>query len=201
MKKIILIALLFVITLVTLVACNDTEKSVPVLDDTSLKELAQNPIGAVMATIDYASKDKVILHYGKALIIYDVKISKISKVVDLSKLNVPLNTQGAETIEVSVDKSANEIFIGSSSLGYDKYEGYIYKLDKNILTKTKNKTTQQPFKDFSMMDASKVTGWSSIHCVNISETEKCYLLLKGTTVGDIKIIFSNGSDVKEYNVL
>lgn len=169
-------------------------------DSTKVIKFAQSQIGADMATLDYASKDRVILHYSNSLIIYDVKHSKIFKIIDLLKFNIPINTQGCETIKIIVDKNGNEIYLGNWRIGKSIYESYILNINKNTITKTKGKSISEPFSGLSFTNTSSIAGWNSIKCVKFSENERCYLVAKGCNVADIKIIFDNNSAIKEYDI-
>ena len=195
--------LIVLILSVVLLSNNNLKINECLFDSSKVINFAQNNIGADMATLDYASKDRVILHYSYALIIYDIKNSKVFKMIDLLNFNIPINTQGDEVIRVIVDKNGNEIFLGShrTNISKSKYESYILNIDKNTISKTNDKSIRQPFTGLSFTYyITTIPGWRSIDWVKFSENERCYLVAKSGKVADIKIIFDNNSDIKEYGI-
>lgn len=170
------------------------------LSDSKLSELSQMSIGADMATLDYASEDKVIFHYSYALIVYSLKEERIIQALDLSTLNVPINTQGSTIISVQATADGNNVIIAAMD-AQETYDTYVYNISKNIVKKIKHAEKYQLFAGLSNMDYENIFNWSSHHCVWLSETKRCYLLLKDSFhVSGINIIVEDGKELIEYTV-
>lgn len=178
------------------------EKSKPnsyELTQERIGSLANCNIGAVMATLDYADGKRVIFHYDYALIVYDIENRKIYRMLDLEKLGIPYYTQGAEPIEVNVNDTGTEVFIGTYS-SIDK--AFIYNIEKSTVEETKNPA--YPEKKFGgLRDTIELNnmgydyaGWIS-NCYAKMGNSICYLLLTKNRVDSIKIILENEKHKKE----
>lgn len=172
------------------------------LSDSKLSELSQMSIGADMATLDYASEDRVIFHYSYALIVYSLKEERIIRALDLSTLNVPINTQGSIVISVQATADGNNLIIGANGMP-EVHDTYIYNIEKNSVKRINAAVgyKYQMFTGLSDMDYENIFNWSSHHCVWLSETKRCYLLLKDSFhVSGINIIVEDGKELIEYTV-
>lgn len=167
------------------------------LSPEKLSYLAKSNIGANMATLDYASDDRVILHYSYALIVYDLKNEQIYKSIDLSKLDVPLNTQGDNIIQIMADESGKEVFIGS----YPAKNGYIFDIESSVITKIKGEYKGNKFT--GLLDSTErqfQNGWYSINYVKTSSGNIYVLRYNGGGMSNMKIVRINENGNKTFNV-
>ncbi len=89
-------------------------------------------IGVDVATLNYASEDRIVFHGNFGLFIYDLNREKIIRGIDVKSIGCG-STQGDNTCVVSVNKDGNIISLHPSS----SEDMYIYNVEKNTLIKTK----------------------------------------------------------------
>lgn len=89
-------------------------------------------IGVDVATLNYASEDRIVFHGNFGLFVYDLNSEKIIRGIDVKSIGCGY-TQGDNTCVVSVNKDGNIISLHPSS----SEEMYIYNVEKNTLIKTK----------------------------------------------------------------
>ena len=89
-------------------------------------------IGVDMATINYASDDRIVLHGNFGLFVYDLNNKKIIRGIDVKSIGCG-STQGDNVCIVSVTKDGNIVRLHPSS----SEDMYVYNVQKNTLIKTK----------------------------------------------------------------
>lgn len=89
-------------------------------------------IGVDVATLNYASEDRIVFHGNFGLFIYDLNSEKIIRGIDVKSIGCG-STQGDNVCVVSVNKDGNIISLHPSS----SEDMYIYNVEKNTLIKTK----------------------------------------------------------------
>ena len=89
-------------------------------------------IGVDVATLNYASEDRIVFHGNFGLFIYDLNREKIIRGIDVKSIGCG-STQGDNVCIVSVSKDGNIISLHPSS----SEDIYIYNVEKNTLIKTK----------------------------------------------------------------
>ena len=89
-------------------------------------------IGVDVATLNYASEDRIVFHGNFGLFIYDLNREKIIRGIDVKSIGCG-STQGDNVCIVSVSKDGNIISLHPSS----SEDMYIYNVEKNTLIKTK----------------------------------------------------------------
>ncbi len=173
------------------------------LTEKRLASLANQNIGASMATLDYADDRRVILHYSYALIVYDLENQSIHRMLDLEKLNIPYNTQGAEVIRITVNSAGTEIFISTYS---KSKKSFIYNIENLTIEETSG--TEYGGTSFGGLKATTelttqgyvIHGWISHHYVQL-DSSVCYLLLTDSSVDTIKIVLDDKTcNKKQYTV-
>ncbi len=167
------------------------------LSPEKLSYLAKSNIGADMATLDYASDDRVILHYSYALIVYDLKNEQIYRSIDLSKLDVPLNTQGGNTIHIMANENGKEVFIGS----YPAKNSYIFDIESSVITKSEGEYKGNKFTGLiNSIERNFQNGWYSINYVKTNSENIYVLRYNGGGMSNMKIVRINENGNKTFNV-
>lgn len=169
------------------------------LTDERFRELADRNIGSDMAVIDYASEDRVIFHYSYALIVYDLKNEAVERKLDLSTLNVALGQQGDEVIDVRAAADGSGVYISSlGAVGID-YDEYWYDIENDKVSAYLEE--KEFFGDFGEFGYVDLGGWNSYRYVSLTDTKRCYLLLKQPSfiVSGILIIVDDNGEITEYS--
>ena len=91
-------------------------------------------IGVDMATIEYASDNRIILHGNFGLFVYDLNSNKIIRGLDVKSIGFG-STQGDNVCIVSVSKDGNIVSLHPSS----SEDMFTYNVEKNTLIKVKYK--------------------------------------------------------------
>ncbi|MCF0148987.1 MAG: hypothetical protein HUJ77_11395 [Clostridium sp.] len=91
-------------------------------------------IGVDMATIEYASDNRIILHGNFGLFVYDLNSNKIIRGLDVKSIGCG-STQGDNVCIVSVSKDGNIVSLHPSS----SEDMFTYNVEKNTLIKVKYK--------------------------------------------------------------
>lgn len=181
-----------------IIACASNPKSdnndIP-YDDIKISEEAmaafcENMVGAVMADIDYADSERVVLHYNDAVFVYNHKTSALEKSFDLNKLSCAHFQQGdyGAYIVVSADgKEALLVNYGSNEAIKD-FSNYMINLEMGSASKTDKTELSNPFSSFgetytSVPDAK---GWTSVRCA-VENDNVWYLTTENYSVSDIKL--------------
>ncbi len=89
-------------------------------------------IGVDVATLNYASDDRIVFHGNFGLFVYDLNTEKVIRGIDVKSIGCG-STQGDNVCIVSVSKDGNIISLHPSS----SEDMYIYNVEKNTLIKTK----------------------------------------------------------------
>ena len=89
-------------------------------------------IGVDMATINYASDNRIVIHGNFGLFVYDLNSETIIRGIDVKSIGCG-STQGDNVCIVSVSEDSNIIRLHPSS----SEDMYIYNVQKNTLIKTK----------------------------------------------------------------
>ncbi len=102
-------------------------------------------IGVDVATLNYASDDRIVLHGNFGLFIYDLNTEKVLRGIDVKSIGCG-STQGDNVCIVSVSKDGNIVSLHPSS----SQDMYIYDVEKNTLIKTKYKKLDDELKTLPM---------------------------------------------------
>ncbi len=89
-------------------------------------------IGVDMATINYASDDRIVIHGNFGLFVYDLNGKRIIRGIDVKSIGCG-STQGDNACVVSVSNNGNVIRLHPSS----SEDMYIYDVQENTLIKTR----------------------------------------------------------------
>lgn len=161
------------------------------MSETDFEEFVKNPIGSVMADMDYVDEKKLVFHYGKGFFVVNLESNEISQKIDLSKLNISHNQQGSNVIDVKIDSNGNFAYL--SSIGakdeIKDFGEYVVNLENG---KVKEGSIPKNAKIFDKIGqtSEKVEnpeGWFSNNCVTQNE-KVCYLTTHTGNVSDILLV-------------
>lgn len=102
-------------------------------------------IGVDVATLNYASDNRIVFHGNFGLFVYDLNSKKIIRGIDVKSIGCS-STQGDNICIVSVSKDGNIISLHPSS----SEDMYIYNVEKNTLIKTKYQKLDNKFEKLPM---------------------------------------------------
>lgn len=160
------------------------------MSDERLEEFLEKDIGAIMADIDYADKDKVVFHYLDGMFVYNLKYKKIEKSFDLTKFNCAPHQQGSFGLEVTVSDDGETALLSNygSEDEIKDFENYVINLTNGRVKRTKKEELENPFTNFAdtYQMISNVKGWFSNDCI-INDNTIYYLTCHGSQIGDMKL--------------
>lgn len=107
-------------------------------------------IGVDMATINYASNDRIVIHGNFGLFIYDSNEEKIIRGIDVKSIGCG-STQGDNVCVVSVSKNGNIIRLHPSS----SENMYVYNVENNTLIRTKYEKSNDELKTLILEEEFK----------------------------------------------
>jgi hypothetical protein len=107
-------------------------------------------IGVDMATINYASNDRIVIHGNFGLFIYDLNEEKIIRGIDVKAIGCG-STQGDNVCVVSVSKNGNIIRLHPSS----SENMYVYNVENNTLIRTKYEKSNDELKTLILEEEFK----------------------------------------------
>ena len=96
-------------------------------------------IGVDVATLNYASEDRIVFHGNFGLFVYDLNSEKVLRAIDVKSIGCA-STQGDNLCEVSVSKDGNIISLHPSS----SEDMYIYNVEKTKYEKLDDKLETLP---------------------------------------------------------
>lgn len=102
-------------------------------------------IGVDVATLNYASDDRIVFHGNFGLFIYDLNTEKVIRAIDVKSIDCG-STQGDNVCVVSVSKNGNIISLHPSNSEYM----YIFNVEKNTIIKTKYQELDDKFEKLPM---------------------------------------------------
>ena len=105
-------------------------------------------IGVDVATLNYASDDRIVIHGNFGLFIYDLNTKKVLRGIDVNSIGCGY-TQGDNVCIVSVSKDGNTVSLHPSS----SEDMYIYDVEKNILIKTKYEKLEDELETLPMEES------------------------------------------------
>lgn len=198
-KKTGIIALLIVVVVAAgagfLFTC-DREPS-HTLSEERLYKLGMTRTGVDEPMLEYASEDRAIFFYRYALIVFDMQEKKIERMLDLSTLHVPLNTQGDMIIDVRATEDGKGVYIApiGCTVGtqYEDERGYWYDVDQDTVSEYTGTGDEEYFTHFVLVEGS------SWRCVNISENKRCYLKESGMVAADIEFVIEENGEEMIWN--
>lgn len=117
---------------------------------TEIKVDLETHIGVDMATINYASNDRIVIHGNFGLFIYDLNEEKIIRGIDVKSIGCG-STQGDNVCIVSVSNNGNIIRLHPSS----SKNMYIYNVENNTLIRTKYEKSNDELKTLILEDEFK----------------------------------------------
>lgn len=203
--KIVWSVLALVLAAAICTAClTDSAERVP-LDETEFSAYCSQPVGAIMADLDYLSEDKVVFHYLKGFFVYDRKAEKLVQSIDLSKLNCAPHQQGSNGIAVSVDEKGENAWLinyGPEEEIKD-FDNYVIDLKNGIAKKTKqpaekNKLFEGLSDTFTVLPSAR--GWYSTNCVKL-DSKIYYLTVEEPQIGSLKLICAQEGAADEETYL
>ena len=146
---------------------------------------------AVMADLDYADENILVLHYGDGFFVLDQETRTIRHAVDLSKLNITTQPQGDVTLEVTVDKAGSHAYL--SALGpreeIKSYDDYVIDLDSGQVKKGTVPADTEVFRGYSDTFAAipDAAGWYSSRCITAGD-QTYYLSAQASHVGNMELV-------------
>ncbi len=161
------------------------------MTDQEFSAYISQPIGAVMADLDYADENILVLHYGDGFFVLDQETRTIRHAVDLSKLNITTQPQGDVTLEVTVDKAGSHAYL--SALGpreeIKSYDDYVIDLDSGHVKKGLMPADTEVFRGYGDTFAAipDGTGWYSSRCITAGD-RTYYLSAQASHVGSMELV-------------
>lgn len=161
------------------------------MTDQEFSAYISQPIGAVMADLDYADENILVLHYGDGFFVLNQETRTIRHAVDLSKLNITTQPQGDVTLEVTVDKAGSHAYL--SALGpreeIKSYDDYVIDLDSGQVKKGTMPADTEVFRGYSDTFAAipDAAGWYSSRCITAGD-RTYYLSAQASHVGNMELV-------------
>lgn len=190
---VIFIAVLIIMAVVAVgVAVKLTDaKNEYAMSDEDFAEFVSQPIGAVMADIDYADDKKLVFHYSNGFFVINLESNEIMQKIDLSKLNISHDQQGSNVIDVKIDKNGNFAYL--SSIGVTEeikdFKNYVVNLENGKIKEGKIPENTEIF-DKIGQTSEKVEnpeGWFSNNCVTQNKKDR-YLTTYTGNISDIQLV-------------
>lgn len=172
------------------------------MSDEAFFAFCESNIGAIMAGIDYADSEKIVFHYGNAILVYNHKTAAMEKCFDLNNLDCAYFQQGDYGVYMIVSADGKEALLVNYG-AYDKdFKNYIINLENGSAEKTNKTELSNPFSNFleTSTTVPDSNGWTSVRCA--SENDNIwYLTCNQASVGDMKLcLFKAGETVLENHI-
>jgi len=211
-KKTVLLISIFILLSPILTSCAETDPPAQLayppsnefgLTEERLQELAASPLGSVMMGLHYATDERIILHNGFGILVYDFETSSIYRSLDLGFLDVPTDVQGEFPLGIAVDETGNEIFIGSNDP--ERTGRYVFHVETAEVQRLEGEWNANPFaglrRDLEL--SFEGGGWNSSNHV-ITESGALIILryVPGGdgTINNIQIIRRDGDNETAYAI-
>lgn len=166
-------------------------------------EYISEPIGAIMAEMDYCDGEKAVFHYLKGFFVYDINTESITEAIDLSRLNIAPHQQGSSGLWVRVTSDGKTAYL--SSYGPDdeirSFSDYVIDLDTGKVKEGKEPSGADIFSSRSEtydVLSDVVPGWASDMCAESGGA--VYYLVSQGQVADMELICYKDSKNTSYSV-
>lgn len=192
-----------VLAAAAVISCTCLTNSFSDYELVNMTEYCEQPIGAVMAELDYADSEKIVFHYLNGFFVYNQKSETLETCIDLSKLKTSYNQQGSTVLEVKT--SADGHFAYLSSIGpKDEIRGfknYVIDLETGTVKKGSMPKKTEVFSQLydSYETLSNTRGWVSVLCAK-SNGLTYYLTDEESEIGKLKLVTveTNGAQTEKY---
>ena len=192
-KRFILLSFIIAIGIL-LVGCNNSKDENIYVDFKKAEISSEQPIGADMVNLDYASDDIIVFHDYFGLFIYSINEGKIISSIDLEDIDCN-KTQGDESCEVSVSNDGKIVQLHNISSEYM----YVYSVEEQTLMKIDYISLNNSFKLVKTKDIINQTeSLYSYGAVKFQDGDFGYLALKGNTINSLEYIRGN-KRIKVFN--
>mgnify|MGYP004636004143 FL=1 len=166
-------------------------------------EYISEPIGAIMAEMDYCDGEKAVFHYLKGFFVYDINTESITEAIDLSRLNAAPHQQGSSGLWVRVTSDGKTAYL--SSYGPDdeirSFSDYVIDLDTGKVKEGKEPSGADIFSSRSEtydVLSDVVPGWASDMCAESGGA--VYYLVSQGQVADMELICYKDGENTSYSV-
>lgn len=179
---------------ILLAGCNNSKDENTYVDFKKAKISSEQPLGADMVNLDYASDEIIIFHDYFGLFIYNLDEGKITNSIDLEAIGCN-KTQGDEFCEVSVRNDGKIVQLHNIS----SEDMYVYSVENQTLMKRDYIPLNNSFKLVKTQDIiNETTGLYSYGAVKFQDGEFGYLTLKDNTMNSLEYIRGN-KRIKVFN--
>ncbi|WP_130871085.1 M56 family metallopeptidase [Intestinimonas massiliensis (ex Afouda et al. 2020)] len=160
-----------------------------------------NPIGAVMADLDYADGEKLVFHYSNGFFVLDLKSYELTQRIDLSKLDLAHHGQGDTVLSVQVDREGNYAYLSSQGTEAGDFAAYRIDLDSGAVEQGEMPADTELFTDFADISSIPVLeGWCSDRGIRTGDGACYYLITQGGMVGGIKLVVLPAGDAARAEI-
>lgn len=173
------------------------------LSGETYKEYISDPIGAIMAEMDYCDGERAVFHYLKGFFVYDIKTESITEAIDLSRLNIAPHRQGSSGLWVRVTSDGKTAYLTSYGPADEigGFSDYVIDLDTG---KVKEGTEPSDAGIFSSRSetydvlSDVVPGWASDMCAESGGS--VYYLVSQGEIRDMELICYKNGESTSYPV-
>ena len=166
-------------------------------------EYISEPIGAIMAEMDYCDGERAVFHYLKGFFVYDLNTESITEAIDLSRLNTAPHQQGSSGLWVRVTSDGKTAYL--SSYGPDDeirgFSNYVINLDTGKVKEGNEPSGADIFSSRSEtydVLSDVVPGWASDMCAESGGA--FYYLVSQGQVADMELICCKDGESTSHSV-
>lgn len=187
MKKAFTLLSSIIVMGILFVGCSNSKDESTYIDFKKAEISSQQPLGADMVNLDYASDEVIIFHDYFGLFIYRLDEAKIINSIDLDDIDCN-KTQGDESCEVSVSKDGKIVQLHNISSEYM----YVYSVEEQTLMKTDYTPLNNSFQLIKTQDIiNETSGIYSYAAVKFQNGDFGYLNLKGNSINSLEYVRGN----------
>ncbi len=196
---IFLVVIAIIATSAIYVAVKKSNNNVYAMSDEDFAAYISNPIGAIMAEIDYVDNEKIVFHLGNGFFITNEQTKEIEHKIDLSKLNSALPVQADTILKIVIDKNGDYAYLESTGQidEAQKYDSYIVDLNTGKVEIGKMPEGTELFANYGdTMMINTHGGWPSNRFVDYDNKSYYLLYRQYETIGDIQLVTIDNNDGK-----
>ncbi|MBQ8525658.1 MAG: hypothetical protein IJ460_02910 [Clostridia bacterium] len=194
---VVIIAVIAGISLVVAVRYTDDY----IMSEDDFAEYINQPVGSIMADIDYADGEMLVFHYLNGFFVCNQQTYEFEHKIDLSKLNIAPHQQGSFGLDIGIDANGKYAYLSS----YGPYEE-IKNFDNYIINLDTGKVSvgNMP-EDIVLFDKYAQThevlpgaeGWFSNNCV-VSGDKTYYMTVMESSFSSLLFVTAHSDGLVAY---
>ncbi len=199
-SKVILSLIIVIIALTAvyavIIATGNRDNTDYIMTKEDLTKFVNQPVGAIMADIDYADEEKVIFHYPGGIFVYGLESREIEKSFDLTKFNCAPIGQGSFNLRIFMSSDGSEIRL--VNLGTEEISMFDnYAIDTKSWKVKKVKHFDNDIMPVGLASWPASFGRCSSNTVSVGN-KTYYLNLNGTLLSSLRLVIAYSDNTVEY---